>query len=78
LQFDNSTFYVGQAVDVVRRFGQHRLVRTDIVGISFQRLPRSSLNERERLAIQEAERCGLTLANRVHVSEFEGAVSRTT
>lgn len=72
LQFVNSTFYIGQAIDVVRRFGKHRLVRRDIVGISFQRIPRPSLDERERVAIQEAERGGLPLTNRVHVSAFEG------
>ena len=35
LHFDSGTYYIGQAVDVVRRFGQHRKMHLDIIGFSF-------------------------------------------
>jgi hypothetical protein len=72
LALPNSVFYIGQAVDVVRRFGQHRLARAEIAGISFQGHPRRTLNERERELIHEAERRGLVLNNFVHASAYEG------
>ena len=64
--------YIGQAVDVVRRFGQHRLSRERIDAFAFVPVPRTHLYERERALIAAAERDGLEMANVMHVSTFSG------
>ena len=43
LGFRNNQFYVGQAVDVVRRFVQHTKVHDDIQEISFKTFPKTEL-----------------------------------
>lgn len=63
LHFANGEFYAGQAVDVVRRYTQHRQVHQDIERISFQCVERSSLNDTERDLIWELERAGYRLRN---------------
>ncbi len=63
LHFANGDFYVGQAVDVTRRYVQHRKIHTDIEKIAFKRVPRSRLNDEEHSAIWRLEQNGWPLRN---------------
>lgn len=72
LAFRGGLFYIGQSVDIVKRFGQHRLVHDDIVGISFQAVRRADLDDREQRLISFAESSRLPLTNRVHVADVIG------
>lgn len=72
LEFENGSFYLGQAVDPVRRFAQHRMNVGGIVGYSFSACRRQELDEIEQATIRKAEARGLPLTNRVHVSHIEG------
>ena len=47
LEFPNSIFYIGKAVDVVRRFSQHRKNHENIIGFSFIKCPEQRLSEVE-------------------------------
>lgn len=71
LVFQDGTHYIGQAIDVVRRFAQHRL-RFDIVGFSFIRTPAKKLDELERDKIYLAESVGLRLVNFIHTTVVAG------
>lgn len=72
LNFSDDTFYIGQAVDVVRRFAQHRKNYNNILKLWFQTVPKSSLNEIEQHLIKEAELSGLLLTNKTFVSNVIG------
>ena len=48
LVFSDGTFYIGQASDVVRRFGQHRKQHDNIVRWSFRPVKRRDLDAIER------------------------------
>jgi hypothetical protein len=72
LTFQSGLFYVGQAVDVVRRFSQHRRIHDDIVGFSFIPIFKTELDETEKALIFRAESLGLKLTNAVHVTSIEG------
>ncbi|CAN5834091.1 hypothetical protein BH10CHL1_BH10CHL1_14440 [soil metagenome] len=72
LHFESNIFYIGQALDVVRRFGQHRNTYSDIIGFSFLPVSKQNLDEQERLLIQSAEINGLPITNRIHVSAIIG------
>lgn len=72
LEFLDGIFYIGQAVDVVRRFGQHRQKYENIIGFSFLPTSRKSLDEVERLLICKAEKLKLTILNIVHATNFVG------
>ncbi|MGE0816177.1 MAG: GIY-YIG nuclease family protein [Vicinamibacterales bacterium] len=63
LHFANGEIYVGQAVDVTRRFVQHRIVHNDIARISFRRCGRRRLDEEERALIWQLEAAGQRLRN---------------
>lgn len=63
LHFATGEFYAGQAVDVVRRYTQHRQVHQDIESISFRCVERPELNDAERDLIWRMERSGLRLRN---------------
>lgn len=65
-------YYIGQAIDVVRRYAQHAKAREEISGFTFLAIPKASLDKRERELIFEAERAKLTLVNVVHVTDVEG------
>jgi len=47
LQFSDTTFYVGQSIDVVKRFSQHKRNYDDILFIFFKPVPRNYLNNVE-------------------------------
>ena len=72
LEFPAEKFYVGQAVDVVRRFGQHRMNHENISGFSFISAQLDFLNRIERELIQKAELLSLTILNTVHASNVIG------
>ena len=63
LRFTNDEFYVGQAVDVTRRYAQHRKIHADIEQMAFKQVPRGKLNEEERLLIWRLERQEWPLRN---------------
>lgn len=72
LEFPGEKFYVGQAVDVVRRFAQHRKNYDEIIGISFIPTPRKLLDETERSLIRKAEQLNLMILNTVHATNVIG------
>ncbi len=72
LSFPNNLFYIGQAVDAVRRFSQHRNKYDDIPGFSFLPIPKGSLDDTERELIFKAESLGYYLKNAVFVSSIVG------
>jgi hypothetical protein len=63
LHFVTGEYYVGQAVDVTRRYVQHCKNHADIRQISFQQVRPTLLNEVERAAIATLERQGFPLRN---------------
>lgn len=72
LAFRSGFFYIGQAVDVVRRFSQHRRVHDDIVGFSFLPMPKPKLDDAEKAMIFRAESLGFKITNAVHVTNIVG------
>lgn len=68
----NERFYIGQAVDVVRRFSQHIKTHERIEKFSFIPTAKSKLDAQEKALIFAAESSGLTLVNVVHVSNTYG------
>jgi hypothetical protein len=68
LHFLDGWYYVGQAVDVVRRYAQHCQNHTDIEKISFKLVSRSQLNLEERNIIGELEYNRFRLRNIALVS----------
>ncbi len=72
LEFPEQRFYIGQAVEVVRRFAQHRKNYDEIVGFSFIPTQRGDLDDVERRLIREAEDLGLVMFNTVHASNVVG------
>lgn len=72
LAFEQGLFYVGQAVDVVRRFSQHCKNHDDIIGFSFIAVPKTELDATERTLIFKAESLGLKITNAVHVTCITG------
>ena len=72
LEFPDSVFYIGQAIDVVKRFSQHRQSHSDIIGFSFLKHPRRHLDEIERSLIHKAEKLGFVLSNTVHATHVLG------
>jgi hypothetical protein len=63
LRFSNGEVYAGQAVDVTRRYAQHRKTYGDIEQMAFKQTPRGKLDEEERSLIWRLERQGWPLRN---------------
>lgn len=72
LHFSNGELYAGQAIDVTRRYAQHRFKHKDIVKISFRQVPRIHLNNEERTVIWALERDGQVLRNITFASMPKG------
>jgi hypothetical protein len=72
LHFANGDIYAGQALDVTRRFVQHRKVHADIEEISFKQVPKDRLNDEERALIWSLERGGQRLRNITFTSVPKG------
>jgi hypothetical protein len=71
LAFPDNTHYIGQAIEVVRRFAQHRQNHS-ISGFSFIRIKPEKLNKVEIEKIKLAEALGLRLTNIVHTTVIAG------
>ncbi len=63
LSFNDGHAYVGQSVDVVRRYVQHLRVHQDIEAISFKVVPAIELDTTEQELIRLTERSGHRLRN---------------
>ena len=63
LRFSDDCFYVGQAVDVVRRYGQHGRIHQDIQEMSFALVHQRDLNRVEQEIIQRLESRQVLLRN---------------
>ena len=72
LNFSDDTFYIGQAIDTVKRFTQHRKNYDNIEQFWFQPLKKENLNEVEQRLIHEAEVQGLLLTNKTFISNIIG------
>ncbi len=72
LNFSDDTFYIGQAIDAVKRFSQHRKNYDNIMRFWFQSIKKENLNEVEQRLIREAELQGLLLTNKTFVSNIIG------
>lgn len=70
--FETDLFYIGQAVDAVRRFSQRRKNHDDIVGFSFTPVPKSELDDTEKAYIFKAESFGIKITNAVHATSIVG------
>jgi hypothetical protein len=68
----NETFYIGQAVDVVRRFAQHCKIHDNIICIWFQSVLKKDLDAFEKDLIFKAEKAGLPIVNKSLVSNIIG------
>jgi predicted GIY-YIG superfamily endonuclease len=66
LEFTNGDRYVGQAIDVVRRFGNHRHNLGDIAFVEFSACRRTQLNDLEVRMIHQQRGRGHRLRNIVH------------
>jgi hypothetical protein len=63
LHFANGDYYVGQTIDITRRFPQHRARHGDISKVSFCPLGRRSLDLNEAQLIRLLETAGFSLRN---------------
>lgn len=72
LAFSNGEYYAGQAVDVVRRFGDHRKNHGDISHMTFQQVAQPDLNRVEQHVIHTLEASGFLLRNIVFMSHVQG------
>ena len=72
LHFSDDTYYIGQAVDAVKRFAQHRKNYDNIEHFWFQSIKREQLNEIEQTLIHDAELQGLLLINKTFISNIIG------
>lgn len=72
LGFTNGERYVGLSIDVVKRFGQHRLVHADIDLFTFQKVAEKDLPRVERACIHALEAHGIPLRNLDHMSVVKG------
>lgn len=63
LYFSNGEFYAGQAIDVTRRYAQHRIKYKDIEKIAFKQVSKTKLNDEERTTIWLLEQDGRVLRN---------------
>jgi hypothetical protein len=72
LSFSDNTYYIGQAIDVVRRFSQHRKTYDIIYQLWFLPVKKENLNTIEQKLIFEAEKLGLSLINKTYVSNIIG------
>lgn len=72
LHCSNNEFYAGKAVNVTRRYLQHRKVHSDIEKVSFQQVKEKDLDKVEKFVIQDLERRQFKLRNHVYMSVILG------
>ncbi len=63
LHFANGEFYIGQTIDVTRRYIAHCNSHDDIIKLSFKMMEKSRLDDEERAAIWKLEQSGWLLRN---------------
>ncbi len=69
LHFPDQTYYVGQAIDVCKRYEQHRSKAfPDVEQISFKPIPQAKLDKEEQYTIRELELGGVRLRNITYTS----------
>lgn len=71
LELSDGCFYIGQSVEVVRRFAQH-CKNHEIVAFAFIRVKAGALNDAEFNKIRQAEELGLRLRNVIHTTIVDG------
>ncbi len=72
LHFQNGEYYVGLAIDVVKRHAQHRLNHSDIEYISFKEVDKERLSQVEKQTVHELENLKKPLRNISLVSIVSG------
>lgn len=72
LNFSDNTFYIGQAIDAVKRFSQHRKNYDNILRYWFIEIKKENLNVEEERLIKSAEASGLLITNKTFVSNVIG------
>ena len=73
LRFSDDAYYIGRAVDVVRRFSQHRRIHgARIVGFAFQKCAKKTLETRERDCIHLGESLGIPLSQTLDKTTIYG------
>lgn len=72
LHFENGEYYAGLAIDVVRRYAQHRKNHLDIDYVSFKEIAKPALDLVETETIAKLERVNKTLRNISKVSIIHG------
>lgn len=72
LKFSDNTFYIGQAIDAVKRFSQHRKNYNNIEKYWFIEVIKGDLNIIEEKLIKQAEEEGLLITNKTFVSNVIG------
>lgn len=72
LHFEGGAVYVGRAVDVIDRLGQHRRTHPDLREVQLRWCTRAELNKLERELIRDAERARLPLRNIDQMSVVSG------
>lgn len=68
LDMEIDPYYVGQSVDVVRRYREHTHTMPPILAVWFQPIPHEQLDGAERQAVYQAEALGVALYNKALVS----------
>ncbi|MFC3861030.1 GIY-YIG nuclease family protein [Deinococcus antarcticus] len=72
LGFADGERYVGQAVDVTRRFLNHRKTYADLTHLTFKCVPEEELDAEEQRCIHTLEAGGMLLRNFDHMSVVRG------
>ncbi|WP_204301489.1 GIY-YIG nuclease family protein, partial [Actinoplanes campanulatus] len=78
LTFEDGQLYVGQAVNVVSRFNDHRKTYGDIAELHFWQVPDASLDAFEQHAIHFLQAEGFLLRNVIHAAGRLGASNLDT
>lgn len=72
LGFADGERYVGQAVDVTKRYLNHRKTYADLTQLTFKCVPAGDLNAEEQRCIHTLEAAGMLLRNFTHMSVVRG------
>ncbi|GAA3997063.1 hypothetical protein GCM10022631_04460 [Deinococcus rubellus] len=72
LGFADGERYVGQAVDVTKRYLQHRKTYPDLIQLAFKSVPAEDLDIEEQRCIHTLEAGGMLLRNFTHMSVVRG------
>ncbi len=72
LKLNNNVYYIGQSVEVVRRYADHLRAHEAIIGFSFLPVAEKALDAVERELIFKAQQLGIVLANNTHVAHVMG------